>query len=281
MRLAFSNLSLPAFDHKMLLPELRSLGVEGLEIAPDHTWPRPHFGQGFSHTQVCSYGRAARGAGLQIVGLHAILGGRPELGIFEDACIRHYTIEHLVHLSGVCRDLGGRTLILDARWARSVATKEAWLQCRAFLERLLPRIEEHGTTLCFAPLSPSEGDFCRLARECLMLVNALDHSSFGLHVSTAALAANGENGHQHFAARRGRLDHVHIDEPGLAPLGSSGTVDHPDMRRHLSAISYDGWLSVVQRHDPKAAQHETLLASVRGFNAIYLQSFRSRRPFHV
>ena len=135
--------------------------------------------------------------------------------------------------------------------------------------------------LCFAPLAPEEGDFCRLARECLMLVNALDHSSFGPHVGTAAMAANKETGHQHFAARRGRLEHVHIDEPGLVALGSSGAVDHPDMRRHLSAISYDGWLSVVQRHRPGNSTHEALLAAVSGFNAIYLQSCRTRRPFHV
>ena len=281
MRLAFSNLALPAFDHLDQLSELRALGVEGLEIAPDHTWPRPHFGKGFDARHVATYAQCAQSAGLQVVGLHALLGGRLEFGIFDDADIRHHTIEHLVHLSEICRDLGGRSLILDARWARQLARKEAWLQCRAFLERLLPRIEAHGTILCFAPLAPDEGDFCRLASECLMLVNALDHASFGLHIGTAALTANGENGHQHFAARRGRLDHVHIDEPGLVALGASGAVDHADMRRHLSAISYDGWLSVVQRHHPSAPRHETLLASVRGFNAIYLRSFRNRRPFHV
>ena len=135
--------------------------------------------------------------------------------------------------------------------------------------------------LCFAPLSPEEGDFCRLARECLMLVTALDHASFGLHVGTAALAANGETGHMHFAARRGRLDHVHINEPRLVPLGASGKVDHADMRRHLSAISYDGWLSIVQCLAPGVSPLEQVQAAVRGFKAIYLNQFRSRRPFHV
>lgn len=281
MKLAFSNLGLPAFDHLSWMPDLRALGVQGLEIAPDHTWPRPYFGQGFNARQVETYGQMARLAGLKIIGMHGLLGGRPDLGIFEDADTRHHTIEHLVHLSQVCRDLGGRTLILDARWARQMETKDAWLQCRAFLEKLLPRIEGHGTILCFAPLAPEEGDFCRLARECLMLANAIDHTSFGLHVSTAAFAANGETGHMHYAARRGRLDHVHIDEPGLAPLGSSGKVDHADVRRHLSAISYDGWHSIVQRLQPGASPLEAVLAAVRGYNAIYLQSFRTRSPFNV
>jgi sugar phosphate isomerase/epimerase len=281
MRLAVSNLMLPAFDHLGYLPQLRAHGVEGLEIAPDHTWRRPPFGCGFDSRRVAAYGQAARRAGLDIVGMHALLGGRLELGLFEDADTRNQTILHLVHLSEVCRDLGGRTLILDSRWARELETKEAWLQCRAFLEKLLPRIEDHRTVLCFAPLVPEEGDFCRRANELLMLVSALDHASFGLHISTAALSANGETGHVHFAARRGRLDHVHIDEPGRVALGSTGKVNHADMRQHLNAISYDGWLSVVQRLMPGASTNQSILETTRDFKAIYRRDFRKRSPFHV
>jgi sugar phosphate isomerase/epimerase len=281
MRLAFSNLALPAFNHLPYLRDLRAFGVEGIEIAPDHTWRRPFLGHGFSAREIATYGQAAQLAGLEIVGLQALLGGRPEFGIFDDADIRHHTIEHLVHLSGICRDLGGRTLILDSRWARAIERKEAFLQCRAFLERLLPRIEDHGTILCFAPLAPEDGDFCRLAPELFMLVNAIDHASFGLHLGTAALAANGETGHRNFAARRGRLDHVHIDEPGLAPLGSSGKVDHADIRRHLSAISYAGWCTVVQKPPPRIAPNEQIFRAVRAFRSFYGEDFRNRRASHV
>jgi sugar phosphate isomerase/epimerase len=281
MRLAFSNLTLPPFDHLSYLTDLRAFGVEGIEIAPDHTWRRPHFGKGFDPREVATYEQTARLSGLEVVGLHALLGGRPEFGIFEDADIRHHTIRHLVHLSEVCRDLGGKTLILDSRWARQMERKEAFLQCRAFLEKLLPQIEDHGTILCFAPLAPDEGDFCRLAPELFMLVNALDHASFGLHMATAALAANHETGHYNFAARRGRLDHVHIDEPGRVPLGVSGKVDHSDFRRHLSAISYEGWCSVLQALPRGVSPTEHVFRSARGFKAIYRQDFRNRRPFHV
>ena len=281
MRLAFSNLTLPAFNHLPYLPDMRAFGVEGIEIAPDHTFTRPHFGKCFSAREVATYGQAARLASLEIVGFHALLGGRPELDMFGDADIRHHTIRHLVHLSEICRDLGGRTLILDSRWARGLERKEAFLHCRALLEKLLPQIEDHGTVLCFAPLAPEEGDFCRLAPELFMLATALDHPAFGLHLATAALAANGETGHRNFAARRGRLDHVHIDEPGLVALGASGKVDHPDVRRHLSAISYKGFCSVVQRLPTGVSPTEHVFRSVRGFKAIYRQDFRKRRAFHV
>ena len=226
------------------------------------------------------HGQTARLSGLEIVGLHALLGGRPELDIFGDADIRHHTVRHLVHLSETCRDLGGRTLVLDSRWARGMERKDAFLQCRAFLEKLLPQIEGHGTVLCFAPLAAEEGDFCRLARELFMLANALDHVSFGLHIATAAFAANGETGHRNFAARRGRLDHVHVDEPGRVALGVQR---QGRSRRRAPPPERDllqGLLSVVQRLPP-ASRRPNTCRSVRGFKAIYLNTFRSRRPFRL
>lgn len=270
MKLAVSNLTLPAFDHLAHLSRLKALGVDGLEIAPDHTWTRPHWGKGFAAAELRAYHRAVQAAELKVVGLHALLGGRPELGLFEDADTRHHTIEHLVHLSTVCRDLGGRTLILDGRWRRDLPVKEAWLQARELLERLLPRIESHGTVLCFAPLGPDEGDFCRLARECYMLVNALDHPSFGIHLSTAGLTGTGERGHANFAAARGRLEHFHIDEPGRVRLGSTGLVDHADMRRHLVASTYRGWVSLVQRFEPNWSPIDAVGEAVRFHNEFYL-----------
>ena len=272
MKLALSNLALPAFHHLSLLPHVRALGVEGLEIAPDHTWSAPGLGKAFSATDVSVYGRAAGLAGLEIIGMHALIGGRPEFGILEDLETRKRTLDHLVHLSAVCRDLGGRTLILDSRWRGEMSERAAWFEMRDFLERLLPSIEDHGTVLCFAPLGPGEGDFCRKAAENYMLVNAIDHPSFGLHLSSAGLTANGENGHAHFAAARGRLELFHIDEPGRVPIGSSGAIDHVDMRRHLSASTYDGWVSIVQRFRRNEPAMDVLMDSVRFFHETYLKA---------
>jgi sugar phosphate isomerase/epimerase len=248
MKLAASNLILPAFQHADLLPVLPGLGIEGLEVAPAHTWLDPW--DGVPSAEVRAYRKAAKAAGLKITGLHCLLSGRPDLGLFDLPGMGGRTINYLVQLSAICRDLGGKTLILGPRWRRRLTERVAWVQGRAFLELLLPRIETHGTVLCFNQLGPGEGDFCTTARECYMLVNAIDHPAFGLHLSAAGLAANGENGHAPFAAVRGRLEHFHADEPDFATPGSTGQIDHADVRRHLAAISYSGWVSLVQRNRP-------------------------------
>ncbi|OIQ93807.1 xylose isomerase-like TIM barrel [mine drainage metagenome] len=235
MRLAVSTLALPAADAAALLPRLPALGVEGLELAAP----------GLDAAGADRWRRRAGAAGLTIVGLHdgaGAAGGDPLAG----TAARRRALTRLTRLSALCRDIGGKTLIF--RWpvhagAPLLAGAESWRRCRAFLEELLAAIEAHGTLLCLAPAGPGGPS----AHDCYLLANALDHPAFGLHLSAAGLAAGGEMGHATFAALRGRLDHVHVDEPGGAEAGSGGRVDHADLRRHLAAISYGHWLTLVQR----------------------------------
>jgi sugar phosphate isomerase/epimerase len=268
MKLAASNLALPGFDHLHLLPRLRGFGIEGLEIAPHHTWADPRYG--VTAKTVSDYRNAVEAAGLKVVGMHTLLPDRAGLGLFEDTAGRGRALDYLVHLSGVCRDLGGRTLILGPRWSQGLHLKATWREARTFLELLMPRIEDHGTVLCFAPLQPADGDFCATAHDCYLMATAIDHPAFGLHLGANALAANGEMRHQTFAALRGRLDHVHLDEPNLAAVGSTGRIDHADLRRHLAAISYFGWISMVQRTTFGSDSLEALGRSAEFITAHYL-----------
>jgi sugar phosphate isomerase/epimerase len=246
MKLAVSNTALPPYKHLALLPRLSELGFSGLEVAPAQVWEDPLNGP--DTASVTAYRHAAQRSGLEIVGLHALLSSQAGLGIFGDAGTTQRTADYLVHLSAICRDLGGRTLILgEGRQLGSLAPERAWISCHAFLERLLPRIEEHGTMLCFEPLGTAQPGFCRTATECRMLATAMDHPAFGLQLNSCALTENNESGHAIFSSIYGRLEHFAINEPGRVPLGDSGQVDHAAMRRHLSASGYHGWVSVEQR----------------------------------
>lgn len=244
MKLAISNLALPAFDHGPLLPRLRELGVSGLEVAPAHTWA----GGAPDAAAVTAYRQTADAAGLEIVGLHALLDDRPGLGLFQGDEVQRRAIDTLVQLSAVCRDLGGRTLTFGAGRRRGdLPARTAWAECGAFLERLLPLIEDHGTLLCFEPLGPADTDFCNTAAECRFLTDHVDHPSLGFQLSARGQVENNDTGHSAFAALRGRLDHFHANEPGLVALGSSGRVDHADFRRHLAANGYRDWITLVRR----------------------------------
>lgn len=244
MKPALCDIALPNDGHDRLLAEARALGFLGLEVAPHRIaadgLPTP--------AQAAAHRRTVEAAGMRVVGLHALLTGQPDLGLFTDADTARRTRDHLVHLSAVCRDLGGRTLILgaDGRGRGMTPWKAAWFVCRAFLEDLLPRIEAHGTVLCFAPLGRGAGDFGLSAADCRILADALDHGSFGLQLNSAAQMANEDTGHVPFNAVRGRLDQFCVRDPGLA-VPDAKTGGHTDFRHHLATIGYAGWLVLKQR----------------------------------
>ena len=248
MRLAASNLTFPAFETERWLHKLAGHGVAGLEVAPFHTWPVAC--EGVTSKDVRDYAQLAQRAGLQIIGLHGLTERPLEVEQLTVGAYKARIMAQLLDLSVICRDLGGRTMILEARSRGSLNERAAWITMREFLDELLPQIEPHGTVLCLKPLVRSEGDFCITARECYMLTNAVDHSSFGLHLATTPLSGRGQPLHQTFAWTRGRLELFHIDEPGRALIGATGEVDHVDFRRHLVSSTYKGWVSVVQAGGP-------------------------------
>jgi sugar phosphate isomerase/epimerase len=262
MKLAASNLTLPAFDHLRLLPRLTALGVAGLEVAPFHTWRVES--DGVTAQDVRDLRRMAEWAGLEIIGLHGLTEKPLQIEALSVGAYKAKIMAQLIDLSVICRDLGGRTMVLEARRRGNLSERAAWLALRGFLDELLPQIERHGTVLCLAPLRPEDGDFCAAARECYMLTNAVDHQAFGLHLGAAALSGAGAPKHSTFAAARGRLELFHIDEPGRALVGATGEVDHVDLRRHLAASTYDGWVSLVQASGP-ADQHAARLAAAMTF----------------
>jgi len=268
MKFAVSNTALPALNHLDLLPNLREMGFTGLEVAPSQVWADTWHGP--NSASVTAYRHAAQNAGLEIIGLNSLLLSQPGLGIFQESETVKRTEDFLVHLSSVCRDLGGRTLILTGgRELFGITQERAWIACHAFLERLLPRIEEHGTMLCFAPLGSADAGFCHTATNCRVMATAVDHSSFGLQLNSSALSQSKESGHAIFSAIYGHLEHFTINEPGFVPLGDSGLVDHAAMRRHLSSSRYKGWVSLEQ--GLTAAPLNDLCRSVNFLTNTYLR----------
>ncbi|QFY41516.1 sugar phosphate isomerase/epimerase [Candidatus Methylospira mobilis] len=267
-KLAVSSLALPVHDTLRLLPQVGEMGVRGLEVSPEQVWRgnerKP------AANEVTSYRREVETAGLTIIGLHGLLSDRPGLGVFAGPEALQRTVEYLTGLSSVCRDLGGRTLVIGgSRWRGDLSIKQAWNDYLAFFERLLPRIEDHGTVLCIEPLGPGDADFCSTAAECRMLTGYIDHPALGLQLNAKAQVENNDAGHAPFSAARGRLEHFHANEPGFAALGSSGRVDHADFRRHLSAITYREWVCLAQKVSANPLQG--LLSGIRHLKQCYLR----------
>ena len=246
MKLSISNIALPQYSHVEELGKLVALGFLGLEVAPSRTWGDTW--HGLKKTAVDAYRRDVEGAGLQIVGLHSLLFDQPSLGLFGNPRTRANTLDFLVHLSGLCQDLGGRTLIFGGGRRRgNVDEENAKDMALQFLSDYVSRTAGHGTCLCFEPLGPKDTDFINSAHESLELVRQINHPAFRVQLDAKALAANDEQNLQLFKDCAPWLVHYHANEPGFLALGDSGEVDHVALGRYLTTIGYKGWVSIEQR----------------------------------
>ena len=151
MKLALSNIALTAYNHSEELEVVASLGIEGLEVAPSRVWESSW--DGLTLGDVERYRREVEDAGLQVIGLHSLFYDQRDLGLFGDKKTRKRTLNFLEHLSKVCVDLGGTTLIYGGGRRRgSVPYNSAISITKDFFSELVDRTEVHNTILCFEPL---------------------------------------------------------------------------------------------------------------------------------
>jgi len=247
MHFAVSNIALPAFDHTKELTALPALGLTGLEVAPSRVWTDTF--DGLKSADVTAYRKQVEDAGLQIIGLHSLFYDHPELGLFKDAEGRSRSLDFLVRLSAVCRDLGGRTLIWGGGRKRgAIASDAAYQEAGLFMLDLCRRIEGHGTVFCFEPLGPTDTDFINTVFDAIRVIKDVNHPALALQLDAKALVENDELRLDTFMAARESesLTHVHVNQPGLKCL-DDGPVDHKKMGDFLKKIGYDAWVSIEQR----------------------------------
>lgn len=248
MHLAVSNIALPAFDHEAELGRLGDLGMEGLEVAPSRVWADTW--RGLTAADVSAYRHLAETAGLRVVGLHSLFFDQPGLGLFKAPEIRRQSLDFLEHLSAVCRDLGGRTLIYGSAPARrrgDLPLEDAYAEAIGFFDDLARRVDGHGTCFCFEPLGPDEADFINSALDALTVVEAVASPALRMQLDAKALVANGEATFKPFRAAAPYLVHFHANEPDLGVLSTTGAVDHAEFGRFLREIEYGGFVSIEQR----------------------------------
>lgn len=246
MRLAVSTIALPQFGHARELAALPELGFEAVEVAPSRQW-RDTWHR-LTPAAVADYRRQIEGAGLTCVGLHSLFFDHPELGLFKDPDGREATLTFLEHLSQVCRDLGGTTLIWGGGRKRGdVAPADAVVESVGFLSDYAARTADHGTCLCFEPLGPADSDFINSIHESIAIARAVDHPAVRVQVDAKAMVQNAEMTAADFEAAAPLLVHAHTNEPDLGVLGTSGAVDHRLYGDLLRGIGYDGFVSLEQK----------------------------------
>ncbi|MCD6334920.1 MAG: sugar phosphate isomerase/epimerase [Candidatus Latescibacteria bacterium] len=246
IKLSVCNEMFEGWDIEKVFRYAAELGYDGVEISP--------FTLADSVTEIAperrrEIRRAAREAGVEIVGLHWLLVSPKGLYInHPDDAIRRKTRDYMIALIECCGDLGGKVMVVGSPKQRDVLEGETY---RATWERTLdvfgaclPVTERCGVTLCLEPLDGAQTNFITDTAEALRMVEEIAHPNFQTMVDVRS-ASFGEREEVADVVRRVKdhLGHFHANDANSLGPGF-GDVEYAPIAEALKEVGYEGYASV-------------------------------------
>jgi D-psicose/D-tagatose/L-ribulose 3-epimerase len=241
---------------------LRSIGYEGVEIAPFTLAPDP---VDITAAQRREYSDIIRSEGLTFVGLHWLMVSPKGLHVTTpDDSLRERSWRHIRNLIDLCADLGpGGLMIFGSPLQRSATgglTREQ--ATRHYVEGLAsvaPQAQERGVTILVEALPMAQSDVVQNLGEAAAIVHAIDspaiQTMFDTHNAVDETVPHTALIEKYFDV----IKHVHVNEmDGRYP--GTGTYDFGALLKKLQALDYQGWVS-LEAFDFKPSAREIAQAS--------------------
>jgi sugar phosphate isomerase/epimerase len=246
IRLGICNELFEGWDFARVCQTVKSLGYDGLEIAPFTLAPRI---TDVSPARLKELRTQAEDAGLAVIGLHWLLAKTEGFYLTTpDTEVRNRTGEYLVALAEATRALGGELMVLGSPKQRDllpgVTYEQAFDLAAQVLSRIMPAIGRLGIDLCLEPLAPSETDFLNTCAQASALIACVDHPNFKLHMDVKAQSSETAGTVPELIAQYApTAGHFHAQDVNLRGPGM-GNVDFVPIMKALVASGYDRWVSV-------------------------------------
>ena len=262
MKFAICNEQFEGWEFDRVCRFVRSVGYEGLELAPFTLAP--------SITDVSPQRRAelrlqADDAGVELFGLHWLLAKTEGLYLTSpDASVRRRTAAYLGSLAEACHDFGGTVMVFGSPKQRSllpgVSSDQAYGWAAETFRDAMPAIADCGVTLCMEPLSPAETDFVNTCADGVRLGAMVNHPNFVLHLDVKAMSSEQTPVPELIRLHGGSAGHFHANDANLRGPGF-GPIDFVPIFRALRNAGYNRWVSVEvfdYTPDPETIERQSI-----------------------
>ena len=245
MKFAICNETFQDWPFEKAFAYAASLGYTGIEFAPFTMHTDAYQ---ITPARRAEVRRQAEAAGLETIGLHWLLAKTTGYYLTTpDDTVRKRTTDYFGELARLCRDLGGKLLVLGSPMQRNLlpgVTHDQAMELAAdCLKGAMPTIAECGVTLLVEPLGPAEGDFLRTAALGIQLCQMVDSPHCRLHLDTKAMSSESKPIEQIIRDSAAWMDHFHANDANRRGPGM-GEIDFHPIFQALHDIDYQGWVSV-------------------------------------
>jgi D-psicose/D-tagatose/L-ribulose 3-epimerase len=243
MRIALCNEVLGDMPLERQCEYAAALGYDGLEIAPFTLSAAP---EKISTADAAKIRSIVEGAGLAVTGLHWLLVKPDGLSLTSpDAAVRARTLEVLMHLIGLCAELGGAVLVHGSPKQREIAPGETHGVALGRLKDAMAQVAlaaaRAGVIYCIEPLSPRETSLINTIAEATELVRSIDHPNLRTMIDCSAAGLTEKESIPSLIDRwlpTGLIAHVQVNDPNRRGPGQGDMNFAPilaALKRHLYA----------------------------------------------
>ncbi len=248
MRIALCNEVLAGMPLQRQCEYAARLGYDGMEIAPFTLNASP---EKISTADAATTRSIVEASGLVVTGLHWLLVKPEGLSLTDpDASVRNRTLEVMVHLIGLCAELGGSVLVHGSPKQRQIAPEETHAVALARLQDALAQVAlaaaRVGVTYCIEPLSRRETSLVNTVAEAAELVRSIDHPNLRTMIDCSAAGLTETDPIPSLVDRwlpTGLIAHVQVNDPNRRGPGQ-GEMKFAPILAALKRHNYTGTIAV-------------------------------------
>jgi D-psicose/D-tagatose/L-ribulose 3-epimerase len=248
MRIALCNEVFAGMPLERQCDYAAALGYDGLEIAPFTLSASP---ENISTADAAKIRRTVEASGLVVTGLHWLLVKPDGLSLTDpDAAVRARTLDVIIHLIGLCAELGGAVMVHGSPKQRQIAPGETHGIALARLQDALAQIAlaaaRVGIIYCIEPLSRQETAVINTIAEAAELVRAIDHPNLRTMIDCSAAGLTETDSIPSLVDRwlpTGLIAHVQVNDPNRRGPGQ-GDMKFAPILAALKRHHYAGTIAV-------------------------------------
>ncbi len=245
MKFAICNETYEGWGFERACGHIAETGYDGVEIAPFTLKEDP---RELTEAEMVKYGEVARGAGLEVVGLHWLLVKPAGMHLTTtDAAVRKATAEFGRHLARLCGAAGGKVMVWGSPKQRNLEEGWDYEEAAERAAEVLREVSEEagrcGVRVALEPLGRKETNFLTSAAETVRLIERVDHPACRLHLDVKAMSDEEKEIAEIIAESRDYTVHFHANDPNLRGPGF-GEVRFEPIAEALKASGYGGYVSV-------------------------------------
>src|ERR1700736_2837056 len=248
MRIALCNEVLADMPLERQCEYAAGLGYDGLEIAPFTLHASP---EKISTAQAAKIRATVEASGLVVTGLHWLLVKPEGLSLTDpDPAVRARTLEVMIHLTGLCAELGGAILVHGSPKQRQIAPGEthgvALARLRDALAQVALAAARVGVIYCIEPLSQRETALVNTIAEAAELVRSIDHPNLKTMIDCSAAGQTEAEPVPDLIDRwlpTGLIAHVQVNDPNRRGPGQ-GEMKFAPILIALKRHHYTGTIAV-------------------------------------